>query len=156
MPQTKPQLSLERLIAGIKSQRQHKPGPKPKQTPEDVLANKLAAKIADELLWVPHRLVMLTTHQHCACGQDFRAVMGLYLESKHKKNHARRLRQTNRADLKSIDHLPHGYEELNEAIAICPHCLLERDVVDALMNPIHEATVQLPLFDHALQQRVCT
>ena len=141
--------SLEDLVSAIKQKRAHAPKVKKVVTPEERIANELAKKIEDEALWKPAAVVLLTVHQHCKCGQDFRSVAGAYVESFHARHKARRLKPAH--DLNTIDKLPHRYEEINEDIAICPHCLLERDVASALINPIHEVTVQLPLFDHVLQ-----
>lgn len=142
--------TLEALIAHTK-QKRHQNKPKPKVvTPEDRIANALAKKIADELLWQPRAIVLLTQHQHCRCGQCYRAVVGSFVEMWHSKHNGRKL--TRIVDASKIDKLPHRMEEFNERIAVCPHCMLERDVAEALINPIHDVTVQLPLFDHVLQQ----
>jgi hypothetical protein len=97
---------------------------------------------------------LLTHHQHCSCGQDYRSVVGLMLESIHCDSKARRLRKP--ANLQEIDRLPHSKEELNEDISICPHCLLERELLEALFSPQHDSCVQLPMFDHTPQRRACT
>lgn len=147
--------TLEALVAHVK-EKVRKDSTKPQRPPvltnEQKLANAIAAKIEAELQWQPTALVLLSLHQHCSCGSDYRSVIGLFLDSRHKSNGGRRLRPP--ADLRNIDALPHKREEISESIAICPHCILEREVAGELLQPAHECCVQLPLFDHQLQQRV--
>ncbi len=123
------------------------------ESAEQRAANAIAKAIEEELKWQPQSLVMLSLHQRCDCGQSYRSILGLFLESKHADHGA--LRKRPPADLQAIDRLPHKWEEINEEIGICPNCLLERDTIHALMFPIHDACVQLPLFDHQLQKRAC-
>ena len=142
--------TLEDLVKHVKQQRQQKKlQPRKVVTPEERVANALARKIEEELKWKPAAIVLLTQHQHCRCGQDYRAILGVYVEDHHKTNGSRRLHKAH--DFTLIDKLPHRREEFNEEIPICPHCLLERSIADAIINPVHDVTVQLPLFDHVLQ-----
>lgn len=154
--------TLEALVAHIKSAQkgaQRARAAKSLREPEELrqskeqqLANALARKIEEELKWQPRRIVLLCLHQHCQCGQDMRSVVGTFVESVHKDSRARRLRQ-GIADPSRADRLPHSIETINEAIDLCPNCLLERQVAEALLHPTHDACVQLTLFDHNLQRR---
>lgn len=150
--------TLAELAALIRSRSARGPNSQrnapPLLTKEQQATNKLITRIAEEFKWKASKLVLLTHHQHCDCGSDYRSVVGLFLECVHSTSKARRLRKP--ANLQEIDRLPHSKEEINEAIAICPHCLLERELTDALFNPVHDACVQLPMFDHTPQRRSCT
>lgn len=121
---------------------------------EQRAANKIATAIEAELKWIPHQFILLSHHQYCNCGQSYRNVVGLFLESKHLESGARRLAPPR--DFSRLDRLPHRKEETNQRIAICPHCILERELVEAIMHPIHPCCVQLPLFGHVIQQRSTT
>lgn len=124
------------------------------ESKEQQIANRISRAIEEELKWSPSAFVMLTHHQHCKCGNTYQNVMGVFLESRHVDSRARRLGRPK--DLTQLDYLPHRWEESNEQIPICPNCLLERELAQAVMQPIHDSCVQLPLFGHILQTRSCT
>jgi hypothetical protein len=82
--------------------------------------NALAAKLAQELLWRPTRLVTIFTHQEClACGSENTALSHIMVEQEHlRERGARRL-------LRCIDkhpELPRTSEIWKEYITTCYLC----------------------------------
>lgn len=153
--------ALLQLVARIKKEVAHKDFEKKhrvkgqRMSPEQlatIQANKLAAVIEEAKRWIPKSISLITRVQHCKCGEMFRCVSGIYLHSEHRISKAQKWSHLN--DMDAAAFLPHTRDTFEEDIPICPVCMIERDLVEALVHRRPDNEIQGVLFDGVLATKM--